>query len=453
MTTSRVRGQRIGPVRLLTGDALSTLQQLPPDTFQCCVTSPPYWAMRDYGLDQQIGLEPTLDEYVAKLVEVFREVRRVLAPTGTVWLNLGDHYNSGTRTTQTAKNKANLIPAGRPTPANTKPKDLLGIGWQVAVALREDGWWLRQEIIWHKTLPTPTGATDRFVQAHERIFLLAKRSNYQFDETLRTDHSVWRITTSKQQGPHVAPMPPEIARRCIMAATEPGDQVLDPFAGSGTTGVVAAQLGRRATLIDLNRDYLAFARQRIAAALGQQEGDQEAATNVAARQAAAKQRSGGSESEATKQSAHRARLRQQGMRPVQFWLPDTAAPAFQEDAARQAAMLSQGRSNTWSNASRGDVVLVGEGDDEVMAVIVQNDLVPTRDVVLVCPLTTDLVDAPLLRVPIVPSSQLPIAVPVAACVERLKAVPRADIRGVVGPVAPGELRALQRAVVTLVGAP
>jgi DNA modification methylase len=291
---------------ILTGDCLEVLGGLPDGMAQTCVTSPPYYGLRDYGHAGQIGLEETPGAYVARLVDVFREVRRVLRDDGTLWLNLGDSYaraggeggcgpNAQVGNTKSGEQRRNLVP-----PSGYKPKDLLGIPWMVAFALRADGWWLRQDIIWHKPNPMPESVTDRCTKAHEYVFLLTKSARYFYDAdsireapTGRTDalsvintkadngrekrtlnndgtiganaRSVWPIATQPYSGAHFATMPPALAERCIKAGSKPGDMVLDPFGGAGTTGLVADRLGRSATLIELNPEYAGLARERITA--------------------------------------------------------------------------------------------------------------------------------------------------------------------------------------------
>ena len=348
------------------GDCLASLRRLPDGVARTCVTSPPYYGLRDYGtatweggdpacdhrpnvksratrplgklhggfatidastvqrdchcgarrIDDQIGLEETPEAYVARLVEVFREVRRVLADDGTLWLNLGDSYagpaNSG------GQNRNDGGPAVRLsglTPKPGKPKDLLGIPWRVAFALQADGWYLRSDIIWHKPNPMPESVRDRPTKAHEYVFLLSKRERYYYDaaaiaeaaanpdgfkyaggykNTLhmveeskrvnvgsarlangtvphfkaghgeaRNARTVWTIATQPYPEAHFATFPEELPSRCIRAGSAPGDTVLDPFAGTGTTGAVAVGLGRSAILCELNPAYIELARQRI----------------------------------------------------------------------------------------------------------------------------------------------------------------------------------------------
>ena len=304
-------------VRIIVGDVRETLPTLPDASVQCCVTSPPYFGLRDYGHAGQIGLEPTPDEYVAQMVAVFREVRRVLREDGTLWLNLGDSYaaqggaHGGREDNQRGVGAKRLHMEGagdqmaRRAPSGVKPKDLLGIPWRVAFALQADGWYLRSDIIWHKPNPMPESVTDRPTKAHEYVFLLTKSARYYYDAAAiaeeaihhgrvveydgtqknsaaaldprmrtriasnrtvgqsRNARSVWPIATQPYKGAHFATMPPALAERCIKAGTKTGDTVMDPFGGAGTTGLVADRMGRNAILCELNPTYADLARARI----------------------------------------------------------------------------------------------------------------------------------------------------------------------------------------------
>ena len=289
-----------------TGDCVSTLQTLPANSVQCCVTSPPYYGLRDYGHAGQIGLEDTPEAYIAKMVEVFREVKRVLRDDGTLWLNIGDSYagsgpsgasyQSATTKRRAAGNgmegsfrisktlaKRGLTYANKKpvAPAGFKSKDLMGIPWMLAFALRADGWYLRQDIIWHKPNPMPESVTDRCTKAHEYVFLLSKSARYFYDAEAakecavdgdgnRNRRSVWAITTKPFKGAHFAVMPEALVEPCILAGSKPGDTVLDPFTGSGTVAVVSLREGRNFVGCELNSDYVTIAENRIAKATRQQ---------------------------------------------------------------------------------------------------------------------------------------------------------------------------------------
>jgi DNA modification methylase len=304
--------------RIIPGDCIAGLRTLPDASVHCCVTSPPYWGLRDYGHDGQIGLEETPEAYVFRMVEVFREVRRVLRDDGTLWLNLGDSYASTGGDLNKRKpgfsctGHARLVESGGAKPGNRtppdglKPKDLVGIPWRVAFALQADGWWLRQDIIWHKPNPMPESVRDRCTKAHEYVFLLTRSERYFYDAeavieaaatagqaglgfypmraaamgrkpsgneaknpsdgirpSTRNRRSVWTVPTKPYSGAHFAVMPPDLVEPCIKAGCPEGGTVLDPFAGSGTTLAVAAELGRNAIGCELNPDYIELAERRI----------------------------------------------------------------------------------------------------------------------------------------------------------------------------------------------
>jgi DNA modification methylase len=297
---------------MLGGDVRRMLVRLPAASVQCCVTSPPYFGLRDYGHERQIGVEPSPDDYVDALVDVFRAVQRVLRDDGTLWLNLGDSYNSGPsgglsgstlgggQANQAQSNRS----AGRKCQGRVtglKHKDLIGIPWRVAFALQADGWYLRQDIIWHKPNPMPESVTDRCTKAHEYIFLLTKSDRYYFDaeavkepaaqpDRVRADRfggnkyvegvkhsdgsvftgsaqrnrrSVWTVTPKPFKGAHFATFPPALVEPCILAGSRSGDIVLDPFGGSGTTALVSRQHGRLAVYVELNPEYIEIARARL----------------------------------------------------------------------------------------------------------------------------------------------------------------------------------------------
>jgi len=271
-------------VTIKTGDALEQLRSMGDRSIQCCVTSPPYWGLRDYGHPSQLGAEDTPEEFTANLVEVFREVGRVLKDDGTLWLNLGDSYSRGDRkgvppqrgaaASSREEEKycfesASAMMGSHPV---IKPKDLIGIPWRVALALQEDGWYLRQDIIWHKPAPMPESVTDRCTKAHEYLFLMSKSARYKYNaEPIqeideqgqgRNRRSVWSVNTQSIPEAHFATFPNKLAELCILAGSDPGDEILDPFGGSGTTGAAALGLGRSATLIELNPEYVELMRGR-----------------------------------------------------------------------------------------------------------------------------------------------------------------------------------------------
>lgn len=289
------------------GDCRDVLRSLPDASVHCCVTSPPYFGLRDYGNDSQIGLEPTPDAFVAELVSVFREVRRVLRDDGTLWLNLGDSYANDGKWggARGGKHASGLhgesgIGRGKKT-TGLKPKDRMMIPARVALALQADGWWLRDEIIWHKPNPMPVSVTDRTTPAHEMLYMLTKSARYHYDmkavkepaaytgapkpgkqaqtaytglavhsgdlgqskDGKRQPRSVWTVTPKPFKGAHFATFPPDLVRPCILAGCPLGGTVLDPFGGAGTTGLVAVQNARNAILIELNPEYIAIAQRRI----------------------------------------------------------------------------------------------------------------------------------------------------------------------------------------------
>lgn len=261
---------------LVCGDALLTLRTLPDSIFRCCVTSPPYWGLRDYGSDCQIGGETKVEHYVQNLTLVFREVRRTLSDDGTLWLNLGDSYTSGGRTWRDGdrKNPARAMTYRPPTPEGLKPKDLIGVPWRVAFALQEEGWYLRSDIIWYKPNCQPESVKDRPTRAHEYFFLLAKSEKYYYDyEAIRepangsgqqrNKRTVWAVNTEGYPEAHFATFPPSLVEPCIRGGSAPGDWVLDPFLGSGTVAAVCRSTKRRYFGIELNPDYIDLARKRL----------------------------------------------------------------------------------------------------------------------------------------------------------------------------------------------
>lgn len=262
--------------RLILGDARQALGQLSDNSFNACVTSPPYWGLRDYNIAGQIGAEMELTDYLNDLVKVFREVRRVLRPDGTLWLNIGDSYTSGGRTWRDTdkKNPARAMSYRPPTPAGLKPKDLIGVPWRLAFALQADGWYLRSDIIWHKPNCQPESVKDRPTQSHEYLFLLTKSEKYYYDHaavlettqdnrTTRSRRSVWSINTAPYREAHFAVFPPALVAPCIKAGSPVGGHILDPFFGSGTVGETSLRLQRNCTGIELNPEYAALAEKRL----------------------------------------------------------------------------------------------------------------------------------------------------------------------------------------------
>lgn len=290
-------------INIKIGDCRHVLKQLPSNHFHTCVTSPPYWGLRDYGNNGQLGLEETPKQFVDNLVEVFREVKRVLRDDSTLWLNLGDSYsghcsrasNNG-RAGFGNKREGVFLKTGK----GLKAKDLVGMPWRVAFALQDDGWYLRQDIIWNKPNPMPESVKDRCTKSHEYIFLLSKSKKYYFDNEAikeqardwgtrdrsngkyhnevtglqphsgleksyeqKNKRSVWTVTTKPYKEAHFATYPPDLIEPCILAGCPENGNVLDPFGGSGTTGLVADRLHRNATIIELNKEYIKIADKRI----------------------------------------------------------------------------------------------------------------------------------------------------------------------------------------------
>lgn len=304
---------------ILLGDVLESLTKIESNSVQCVVTSPPYWGLRDYGVSGQLGLEPTPQEYVATMARVFDEVRRVLKPDGTLWLNVGDSYsasgrgagtknmsakqssNAGSRHLQSKIESEGAI--GRnwmAPPPGFKRKELIGIPWRLAFALQDAGWYLRQDIIWAKRNPMPESVTDRCTKAHEYLFLLSKSATYYFDQEaikesaespkrpskkrgefagktetiagrrnafravteMRNKRSVWTLSNRPFRGAHFATFPPDLVAPCILAGSRAGDVVLDPFMGSGTTAAVAEYFGRNWIGCELNSTYAALLEER-----------------------------------------------------------------------------------------------------------------------------------------------------------------------------------------------
>jgi DNA modification methylase len=256
---------------VLTGDCRRVLQELPDNSMQACITSPPYWSLRDYGIEGQVGLEDSVYQYIASLVEIFDEVRRVLRPDGALWLNIGDSYTSGNRGWRAPdkKNQARAMEVRPPTPEGLKPKDLIGVPWRLALELQAAGWYLRTEVIWNKPNCQPESVKDRPTRSHEYVFLLTKSERYQYDaDTLRGPNgrnlrTVWDLNTEAYPEAHFAMFPESLVEPCIGLTTRPGDPILDPFFGSGTTGLVAARMGRKFLGIELNPEYVDIAKRRL----------------------------------------------------------------------------------------------------------------------------------------------------------------------------------------------
>jgi site-specific DNA-methyltransferase (cytosine-N4-specific) len=260
---------------VISGDCAQSLRLLPREFFQTIVTSPPYWGFRDYGNPGQIGTEATFDTYIARLVAVFAEARSTLRRDGTLWINLGDGYTSGNRKYRARDNRyPSRQSHTRPlTPTGLKPKDLLGLPWRLALALQEDGWYLRADVVWEKSNALPESVKDRPSRTHEYVFLLSKEERYKYNSTAarepgsgvatRNLRSVWRIPTRPIDANHHATFPVELASRCILASTEANDFVLDPFFGIGTTGTAALANSRRFLGIELNPTYVASFRARV----------------------------------------------------------------------------------------------------------------------------------------------------------------------------------------------
>lgn len=277
-------------VTLIQGDCRDVLKMLPAESVHCALTSPPYFGLRDYGHNLQIGLESTPAKFVEELVGVFRELRRVLRDDGTLWVIIGDSYSHGGCGSRDAtkwpkQSRNDHMKKHQKTKTGLRPKSLLGIPWRLAFAMQDDGWILRQDIIWNKPNAMPESVKDRCTRSHEYIFMFSKGDRYYFDheaikEPSVSDHqsgndrswtnvggrrnkrSVWTISTKPFRGAHFATFPPDLIEPCILASTSIGGTVLDPFYGSGTTGLVAQKTGRNCIGIELNSDYVAIAESR-----------------------------------------------------------------------------------------------------------------------------------------------------------------------------------------------
>ena len=262
---------------LICGSADLALNLLPTGTVQTVVTSPPYWSLRDYDDEAQIGRDDSLSDYLASVVQVFDQLRRVLTQDGTVWLNVGDTYTSGNRRYRAPdrKNRARAMSVRPATPDGLKPKDLIGVPWRLAFALQSAGWWIRSEVIWHKPNAHPESVRDRPTKSHETVFLLSKSQNYFYDINAvrgpngRRLRTTWDIPTEPRkrkyakETDHPAVMPMTLAKRCVKITSRPGDVVLDPYAGSGTTLIAARDLGRKWVGVELNPDFVGMIERRL----------------------------------------------------------------------------------------------------------------------------------------------------------------------------------------------
>ena len=263
---------------LLCGDAQDALTLLPDRSIQTVLTSPPYWSLRDYEVEDQIGRNDSLDAYVESIVSAFQEIRRVLRGDGTVWLNVGDSYTSGNRTYRAPdrKNRARAMRVRPPTPEGLKPKDLIGVPWRLAFALQDAGWWVRSEIIWYKPNAHPESVRDRPTKAHETVFLLSKEQDYYYDiEAIRGPRgrrirTVWELPTEPVKrakgwrNDHPAMMPLSLARQCVTITSHDDSVVLDPYAGSGTTLLAARELGRRWVGAEIKPSFVDLIESRMA---------------------------------------------------------------------------------------------------------------------------------------------------------------------------------------------
>jgi len=269
---SRPEKMEIVESTLVEGDALSTLRRLPDNTVQTIVTSPPYWGLRDYNTADQIGLEETLPQFIGTLVSVFSEAKRVLKEDGVLWLNIGDGFTSGNRRWRAPdkKNPARAMNVRPDTPEGLKPKDLLGIPWRLALALQENGWYLRADIIWNKPNAMPESVKDRPTRSHEYVFMLTRSERYYYDRNAvlekngRNRRSVWNVNTQPFPEAHFATFPPQLIEPCILSSSRKGDFILDPFFGSGTVGLVAEHLKRNYVGIEIQPEYVEIAARRLA---------------------------------------------------------------------------------------------------------------------------------------------------------------------------------------------
>lgn len=262
--------------RIFIGDAREKIKSIPDNFSRCCITSPPYWGLRDYGIEDQIGLEETLEEYIENIKQLFLEVNRILTKDGTLWLVMGDTYTSGHRTwrDRDKKNPSRGMKYRCPTPEGLKSKDLIGLPWRIAFALQSSGWYLRSDIIWHKPNCQPESVKDRPTRAHEYVFLFSKSQRYYYDydaikesaktfKGLRNRRTVWTINTEPSNYAHIAMLAPSLIEPCVLAGSETEDIIFDPFFGSGTVGEVSLKLNRKVVGIELNPDYASIAIKRL----------------------------------------------------------------------------------------------------------------------------------------------------------------------------------------------
>lgn len=276
-TAQDFRLERISQSMLIRGSADQALDRLPSGTVQTVVTSPPYWSLRDYDVDSQIGRDDSLPDYIATIVNTFEKLRTVLTDDGTVWLNVGDSYTSGNRRYRAPdrKNAARAMSVRPPTPKGLKEKDLIGVPWRLAFALQDAGWWIRSEVIWVKPNAHPESVRDRPTLDHETVFLISKNQDYYYDiDAIRGPNgrrlrTTWSIPTDPQKQTysngtnHPAVMPIELAQRCLMITSRPGDLVLDPYAGSGTTLLAARSLSRMWIGIELSSAFVDMIDRRL----------------------------------------------------------------------------------------------------------------------------------------------------------------------------------------------
>ena len=269
---------------IIIGNSLEKLKELQSSSVQCIVTSPPYWGLRDYDNEEQLGQEKTPEEFVSNLADIFEEGKRVLKDDGTAWINIGDTYfgakggawvGDNSITTEETGGEYRIKKKAPPKHIYLKTKDLIGVPWKFAIEMQKRGWYLRQDIIWHKPVPMPESVNDRLQKSHEHIFLFSKKKNYYFDamaiakpsvdgDRLVRLQDVWTIPTSNYQGAHFAVFPSKLPELCIKAGTKEGDIVLDPFMGSGTTAYVAQKLSRKWIGIELNPEYVKIIKERTA---------------------------------------------------------------------------------------------------------------------------------------------------------------------------------------------